>query len=276
MLQLLTLGALELRRPIGPTSQRLVPQPKRLALLAYLAVVPGACCRRDLLLALFWPELDAPEGRRALRQALHYLRRYLGHATILALADGSVGLADDVLWCDAAALVEAARVGACERVLELYGGDFLAGFHAADTATELEEWMAGARARLRGHALRAAWSLADARERDGHMVEATLAAHCAVELAPDSEVGVRRLMALLDRAGDRAGALRVYQQLAARTAREFGAEPAPETQALAGTLRGRRPRPGELMHRGMTGDQSRVTAAAASFAAPGASAAEVR
>lgn len=243
MLRLHTLGALELRRPDGPAWERLLPQPKRLALLAYLAVVPGAFYPRDLLLALFWPELDAQQGRRALRQALHYLRRYLASDAIMAQPDGSVGLAPGAVWCDAAALVEAARAGEPALVLSLYTGDFLVGSHAEDTAPELEEWVARLRGELRAHAVRAAWEVSAADQREGRHLEAALAAHRAVELAPDDEAGVRRLMALLDGAGDRAGALRVHEQLAARTAHEFGAEPAPETQALAAAIRARTSKP---------------------------------
>ena len=44
-------------------------------------------------------------------------------------------------------------------------------------------------------------------------------------------------MSLHERTGDRAGALRAYDELTARLEREFEARPAPETQALAEKIR---------------------------------------
>jgi hypothetical protein len=62
--------------------------------------------------------------------------------------------------------------------------------------------------------------------------EALELARRAVELDPDDEEGVRRLIAVLDRYGDRAGALRLYTEWRARLQAEYGAEPAPETRKL--------------------------------------------
>jgi hypothetical protein len=45
-------------------------------------------------------------------------------------------------------------------------------------------------------------------------------------------------MTMLDRLGDRAGALRVYTEFARRLKKEFEAEPSRETVALAASLRG--------------------------------------
>ena len=56
------------------------------------------------------------------------------------------------------------------------------------------------------------------------------------------EAGVARLIALLDRQGDRAGALAVYAALERRLADEFSALPSPETRALMQALR-QRPTP---------------------------------
>ena len=83
MIQLQTLGRVRLQGDAsgddaGPASA----QPKRVALLAYLALVSArGPVRRDTLLALFWPELGDDEARRALRQALHYLGEITGTIT---------------------------------------------------------------------------------------------------------------------------------------------------------------------------------------------------
>ena len=61
----------------------------------------------------------------------------------------------------------------------------------------------------------------------------------AVELSPDDEAAVRRLMRILDRKGDRAGALSAYEVFRLRLAAEFGAVPSPETEALLEAIRSR-------------------------------------
>src|SRR5687768_10980075 len=74
MIELLTLGRVRLVASDGTDSVPAGAQPKRIALLAYLAVETiGGPIRRDALLALFWPELGEDEARRALRQGLHHL-----------------------------------------------------------------------------------------------------------------------------------------------------------------------------------------------------------
>src|SRR2546425_2770560 len=79
MIELRTLGAVDLRDGDGREVRTVVAQPKRLALLVYLAVArPRGFHRRDTLLALFWPELDQERGRAALRKAAHVVRQGLG------------------------------------------------------------------------------------------------------------------------------------------------------------------------------------------------------
>jgi DNA-binding SARP family transcriptional activator len=60
-----------------------------------------------------------------------------------------------------------------------------------------------------------------------------------VELAPDDEAAVRRLMRILDRKGDRAGALRAYEAFREHLAVAFQAVPSPETEALLANIRAR-------------------------------------
>ena len=85
--ELYTFGRVRLDTATVPGSPA---QPKRLALLTYLLVAtPRAPRRRDALLALFWPELGEAEARRALRQALTYLRHTVGDDLIGVLACGA-------------------------------------------------------------------------------------------------------------------------------------------------------------------------------------------
>ena len=102
MIQLQTLGRVRLQgdssaEDSGPASA----QPKRVALLAYLALMSGrGPVRRDTLLALFWPELGDEEARRALRQALHYLRRVVGENVLIGAGE-ELSVGGDRFRCDA-------------------------------------------------------------------------------------------------------------------------------------------------------------------------------
>jgi len=59
------------------------------------------------------------------------------------------------------------------------------------------------------------------------------------ELAPSDETAWQRLIMLLDRQGDRAGALLAYDNLAAWLRNEVGVEPSPETRTIVERIRGR-------------------------------------
>ena len=65
MLRLTLLGPVDLRDAGGNELRAVLQQPKRLALLACLALTAnGAYRRRDALLGLFWPDLDQEHARR--------------------------------------------------------------------------------------------------------------------------------------------------------------------------------------------------------------------
>ncbi len=75
MIALRLFGGLELRGSDGLQLDTVLTQPKRVALLAFLAAAaPHRFHRRDTLLGLLWPELDQEHARAALRQALHSRR----------------------------------------------------------------------------------------------------------------------------------------------------------------------------------------------------------
>src|SRR5690242_7909273 len=94
--RLRTLGALDLRSADGTELRAVIAQPRRFALLAYLALTARAGPhRRDGLLTLFWPDQDEAHARNALSQAVHFLRRSLGADAIVARTDDDLALATD-------------------------------------------------------------------------------------------------------------------------------------------------------------------------------------
>jgi DNA-binding SARP family transcriptional activator len=237
MIELRLLGALTLTGDDGREVREVVAQPKRLALLAYLAAArPHGFHRRDTLLAIFWPEADETHARRALNRAVYFLRGALGDDAIVSRGPEEVGVATDRVWCDVCAFDEAIAGERLEAALQLYRGDLLVGFYV-DDAPGLERWLAAEREALRARAAAAARTLAARHENGGSYTPAIGWARRAADYAPDDERALRRLIALLEKAGDRAGALRAYQSFAARLASELGAAPSAETRALAERLR---------------------------------------
>ena len=233
-----TLGSLDLTGEDGNRLLSVISQPKRVALLAYLAVGGGGFKRRDTLIGVFWPELDQDRARHALRQATYVLRGALGPEVIVSRGDDELGVAEEKLWCDAIAFEAAAAAGSSERALSLYAGELLPGFFVSGTGT-FDAWLEGERDRLRRQAAEEAWSLAAEGEAAGNVVGASHWARRAVDLSPFDEAALCRLLELLDRAGDRAGAIQVFDHFARRLKSEYQTEPAPETVALMTQIRSR-------------------------------------
>lgn len=238
MIEFRSLGSVELTSADGAPLERVLAQPKRLALLAYLAAArPAGFHRRDTLLALLWPELDQAHARPALRIALHFLRRELG-ARVLRPRGDAVALAHDACWCDVAAFATALRDGRLGDALSLYRGPFLGGLHIAD-APDFDAWLEGERDRLRRQAHDAAGTLSRDTERAGDGAAAARWCRVALELDPYDEASLQNLVRVLDALGDRAGAVREYESFVQRVAASLGVEPSPESRALIAGVRAR-------------------------------------
>jgi DNA-binding SARP family transcriptional activator/Tfp pilus assembly protein PilF len=234
-----TLGAPQLRDSRGHDLLEVQAQPKRLALLAYLASgAENRPKRRDVVVAHFWPELDDQHARGALRQALSYLRRALNSRVVVTNGD-DVGIDTDRLALDAHRFETAFRAGRFDEAMELYRGDYLEGLYVADASPELQQWLDSERTRLRVMASDAAWQLANAAAERHETRAARAWANRAAALAPHDEGELRRIIALLDQIGDRAAAVRTYEQFADDLQREYGVAPSPETQQLINQVRGR-------------------------------------
>lgn len=236
MIRLSLLGQLGLRGPDGRPVNSVLAQPKRLALLAYLAGShPPGPQPRDRLLLLFWPDASQDQARNALRQALHHLRRSLGEEAVVSVGD-TVVVSPEALSCDVTEFRSALSSGDAKTALELYRGDFLASFHLPD-APDFEEWMDGERRRLRTQAAEAASRLAEESELAGDLVGAIAWARQGLELASDEEAPLRRLLVLLWKTGERGEALREYEAFEERFRTRFDLDPSGESQALMARIR---------------------------------------
>src|SRR5918995_995241 len=132
MIELRTLGTLELSSADGTPLGSVLAQPRRTALLCYLALEsPRGFQRRDTLYALFWPDHSTEHARHALRQSLYFLRHELGHEAIVSRSDDAVAVAPDRIRCDAVELERAGDSGGATK-----WGRYAAGFSPTDE-TEL-------------------------------------------------------------------------------------------------------------------------------------------
>lgn len=234
-LTLRVLGALELSGRDG--ADALLAQPKRAALLLYLAIArPVGHHRRDSLVSMFWPEHDQEHARAALRKALYAIRQTVGDDVIVSRGDEEIAVSD-ALWCDATEFYAEAARERFAAALELYRGDLLTGFFA--DAPGFEQWVDRERSHARDVAGTCAWSLAERYTKSADLTSATRWARRAVNLAPTDERRLRKALLLLQQAGDRAGAIRLFEDFARQLRVELDVDPSSETQSLVRQIKGR-------------------------------------
>ncbi len=213
-------------------------QPKRLLLLAYLAA-RGEFVTRDTLVGLFWPGSDEDRARRALSQAIHFLRGELGRRAIATRGAGEVAVGSSI-ECDVIEFDKAVRDETWEAALARYGGDFLDGV-VSPRANDLNQWLEAERLRLQRLAVTAATALSDAAYQREDLAASVSWQEKALEINPFDEAAHRTYLALLDEAGDGAGALAAYEVFRARLRCQFDLEPSAETSHIVSLIRSRRP-----------------------------------
>ncbi len=237
-LRLCVLGHTEIEGPDGV--DRLHQQPRLLLLLSYLVLAPGRVfLRREQIASAFWPDQSDDRARSSLRSALYQLRTLLGAEIMLSRGD-DIAVDPDLVSCDAQQFMTAVRDDQLARALELYRGPLLEG--VTPHTAELQHWLDEQRESYRGHAADSAWQLAERYESAASdLTSAARWARRAAKLAGTDERRIRRVLTLLDRAGDTAGAVGVYEEFARFLSRELEMEPSEETARLARSLREKKP-----------------------------------
>jgi adenylate cyclase len=234
MLLLRLFGGASLEDASGPLSGRAV-QRRRLALLAIVALEHPRPVSREKLIAWLWPEHDTERARHLLRDSLYLLRSGVGEETLPSAGD-EVRLSEELLRCDAWEFEQALAQKRPAAAVEAYAGPLLDGFHV-DGAPELDHWLDAHRERLaRAHAS----ALEQLAEDASAGADQKAAVGWWRRLAAREPYNARitmRLMQALEAAGDRAGALHQARIHALLLEQEFGAEPDPEVEVLAESLR---------------------------------------
>ncbi len=205
---------------------------KSRALLYYLAAHTRPL-KREHLLAFFWPDADRASAQQTLRTTLHALRKSLG--PVLVVEDDSIALATDT-EVDArsfetqlsAATSDVQRLTA---TLELYRADFLADFTLPDSP-EFDGWAAVERERYRRLMVRGLMALSRLYESQQNFSDALDALNRALAFDPLQEDLQRAALRLHYLAGDRAGAIRRYENFRKLLDDEMGVPPMAETRAM--------------------------------------------
>jgi len=214
-------------------------QPKRLVILALLSLSRDGMCRRDRLLGFFWPEHGTERARAALRQAICFLRREMGQDVIVSVGFECLAIDPLIMACDARDFERACDAERWEEALQLYQGDFLGDLFVPTASPEFDNWVEFERERLRERALSAATALTAHHRNLGELSLAVRCSRRALALAPDDERHLRTHLELLSAAGDKAAAIRVYEQFATNLRRELAVAPSADTQRLVSTIRSR-------------------------------------
>jgi peptide/nickel transport system substrate-binding protein len=219
-------------------------------LFAYLVAEQGRAVPRDELAEALWGESLPATWDKALTVGVSKLRGLLTDlgldgATALTGAFGCYRLElPEGSWVDvivaANAVREAEEALAADALDEAKATAALAASLVQQPFLPTEEgaWVEEKRRELAGIRGRALTALADACLRSGDASEAAKWAEQAVVLAPFRETGYRRLMEAHTLAGNRAEALRVYEQCRRLLSDELGAYPSPETESIYRELLG--------------------------------------
>ncbi len=224
---------------------------KALALLAYLALTRTAHSR-DALATLLWEDYDQSRARAALRRTLSVLHSALGDGQ-LEIDRENVGLNPQaLLWVDVyefrqrvadtqkhkhpPAQVCPRCITPLSEAVALYRDDLMGGFTLRD-APSFDEWQFFQSEELRRELAAALEKLTRYYTAAGEFDLATVYARRWLGLDPLHEPAHRQLMQLYALAGQRAAALRQYQECERVLRTELGVAPLEETTRLYETIR---------------------------------------
>jgi YVTN family beta-propeller protein len=224
--------------------ERRLPGRQGRLVLAYLVSERGRPVLRDELADALWGETPPPTWEKALGGIASKLRALLGEcgldgAKALTSAFGCYRLElPEGTWVDVTAAAQEADSAEAALAAGRLDTAKAESSRAASIARlpllpgEQGSWVEGQRRRLADVLVRALECLADACLRSGHASDAAKWADELITLEPFRESGHRRLMQAHAAAGNRAEALRAYEDCRRLLAEELGAYPSPETESI--------------------------------------------
>jgi len=230
-----------------------IPRRKTLALLAYLAVT-GQAHSREALAAFFWPEYDQSHALANLRRDLSRLKELFSE-DMLAVDRMQAGINSQIeIDLDVAAFQARVKQAGkhnhtgespCDEcytnlkaAVEIYRGDFMAGFNLPDSPG-FDEWQFFTRDGLRRSLAAALQHLINWHASRDEFEFAVRWARQWLALDRLHEPAHRGLMQLYAWSGQRAAALRQYQECQRILQEELRIEPEEETRSLYEAIRSR-------------------------------------
>ena len=206
--------------------------PRLQSLIAYLIIHRDSPRSRRQLAFLLWPDSSEDQARTNIRKMILALRRALPEPDVFLRDDhGALQWKPDAPFrLDVADFERAAAAGDFERAVSLYSGDLLPDCY--------EEWTVDIRERLRRTYLDALERVIRRKEDLRDYASALSFAHQLRRCDPLREEIHRHIMRLYALSGDRASALRAYEECADLLQKELGVAPSPATrQAYENILR---------------------------------------
>ena len=214
-------------------------------LFCYLLLHRHQSMSRESLASLLWPDTTTAQSKKKLRQALWHLQSALGsqtevvHDRLLRVEPDRVQInAEADLWLDIAVFektfefvqsiagqeLDAQKVQALQNAVQLYQGPLLEGYY--------EDWCLSAREHFQNMCLAMLEKLMSYCEVHQDYDAGILYGMRIINCDRARERTHRRLMRLHYLNGDRAAALRQYEQCAAALDEELGVKPSKRTVAL--------------------------------------------
>jgi DNA-binding SARP family transcriptional activator len=216
--------------------------------LAYLVLHRTRPVPRDELVDALWPDAAPPSADTALSAVVSKLRSGLSRAGLDAAETLTTSAGCYELRLPAATVVDVETAANSLDRAEgaLRAGDHTRAWSGATVASAIlrrpllpgedAPWLATRRQLHRDLLLRAYDCITEVWLARGETTLAVATARTALEIAPFRESGHRRLMRAHAAAGDRAEALRVYEQCRTLLREELGANPSPETERVYAEL----------------------------------------
>jgi DNA-binding SARP family transcriptional activator len=217
-----------------------VEVPRLQSLLAYLILHRGVPQSRTRLASLLWPDSTEEQAHTNLRNLLYKLRKALPDSDhylvvnrhMLMWQNDDTWTMDVLEFEQSVSLAEQAEFvqdhamlrRALEKAIELYRGDLLPGCY--------DEWILSERDRLSQMYLEVLEKLLYLQESKGDFQAAIRIAQRLLREDPVQEASYRHLMRLYTASGNRAAAMRIYQNCVAVLKRELAVEPSPETRRV--------------------------------------------
>lgn len=186
-------------------------------------------------MGLLWGDRTEAAARHSLSEALRVIRRTAGDSSV-DTTSGQVRLAPGFVEVDVDQLEELVAGENWEAASELIAGEFLEGF-AVPEASQFEDWLASEREHWRRQGVEVLVRASEALAQTGRTQDASALAARSLALEPSSERALGAALRSMSLAGDRAGALELFDRFRARLAETLGTQPGHEIRALVERVR---------------------------------------